>query len=180
MKLLQNDLRWNFDTRAAMRNLADRVAVPQLARTMTLIGEGIRSSSDVTAVLTIAARDTKERFKLDRERRQELTPYIAVVVIGFLVFLLVVVLLDSAYLTPIAEAQAAADPATPVEDGPRLPVSLANTPVAAYQALFLHAAILQALGSGVIAGKLADDDAFSGLKYSIVLLLIAVAAFTLV
>ena len=180
MKLLQNDLRWNFDTRAAMRNLADRVAVPQLARTMTLIGEGIRSSSDVAAVLTIAARDTKERFKLDRERRQELTPYIAVVVIGFLVFLLVVVLLDSAYLTPIAEAQAAADPATPVEDGPRLPVSLANTPVAAYQALFLHAAILQALGSGVIAGKLADDDAFSGLKYSIVLLLIAVAAFALV
>jgi len=180
MKLLQNDLRWNFDTRAAMHNLADRVSVPQLARTMTLIGEGVRSSSDVAAVLSIAARDTKERFKLDRERRQELTPYIAVVVIGFLVFLLVVVLLDSAYLTPIAEAQAAADPATPVEEGPRLPVSLSNTPVAAYQTLFLHAAVVQAIGSGVLAGKLAEDDAFSGLKYSIFLLVIAVAAFALV
>ena len=131
MQLLRNDLRWNFDTRAAMRNLADRVDVPQLARTMTLIGEGIRSSSDVAAVLSIAARDTKERFKLDRERRQELTPYIAVVVIGFLVFLLVVVLLDSAYLSPIAEAQASAPVDAPIEGGPELPVSLANTPVAA-------------------------------------------------
>ncbi|MFB6188640.1 MAG: type II secretion system F family protein, partial [Halapricum sp.] len=178
MRLLRNDLRWNFDTRAAMRNLADRVAVPQLARTMTLIGEGIRSSTDVAAVLSIAARDTKERFKLDRERRQELTPYIAVVVIGFLVFLLVVVLLDSAYLTPIARAKAETTP-PPTEAGQSLPVSLSNTPVAAYKALFLHAAVIQALGSGVLAGKLAENDAFSGLKYSILLLVVAIAAFAL-
>lgn len=176
MQLLRNDMRWNFDTRDAVRNLADRVDIPQLSRTMTLIGEGIRSTTDVAAVLTIAARDTKERFKLDRERRQELTPYIAVVVIGFGVFLLVVVLLDKAYLGPIAET--AATP--PVETGRSAPLSLTNVPVEAYRALFLHAAVIQALGGGILAGKLADDDAFSGLKYSIVMLVIAVAAFALI
>jgi len=178
MVKLRNDLRWNYDTRGGLRAFADRVGVPQLSRTMTLIAEGIRSSTDVAAVLSIAARDTKERFKLDRERRQELSPYIAVVVIGFLVFLLVVVLLDSAYLAPIAEAQA--EPATPTTGESALPMSMTSVPVEAYKALFLHAAVVQALGSGVLAGKLADDDAFSGLKYSILLLVVAIAAFALI
>ena len=182
MQTLRNDLRWNYDTRGALHGLADRVGIPQLSRTMTLIAEGVRSSSDVAAVLSIAARDTNERFKLDRERRQELTPYIAVVVIGFLVFLLVVVMLDSAYLTPIAEAQAqqAQQPEPTRSVGSGLPLSLTNVPVDTYRTLFLHAAIIQALGSGILAGKLAEDDTLSGLKYSIALVIVAIAAFTLV
>ncbi|QSG04737.1 type II secretion system F family protein [Halapricum desulfuricans] len=178
MATLRNDLRWNHDTRSGLRSFADRVGVAQLSRTMTLIAEGIRSSTDVAAVLTIAARDTKERFKLDRERRQELSPYIAVVVIGFLVFLLVVALLDAAYLAPIADAQAEAT--APAAGESDLPLSMTAVPVEAYKALFLHAAVVQALGSGVLAGKLASDDAFSGLKYSIVLLVVAIATFALI
>jgi flagellar protein FlaJ len=145
---------------------------------MTLVAEGLRSSSDVASVLSIAARDTTERFKLDKERRQELTPYIAVVVIGFLVFLLVVVLLDSAYLTPIEEAQRNA--AEPTADSGNLPLSLTNVPVEAYKTLFFHAALIQALGSGILAGKLSEDDSLSGLKYSIGLTIVAVAAFALI
>ncbi|MFW6018427.1 MAG: type II secretion system F family protein [Halapricum sp.] len=178
MTKLRNDLRWNYDTQSALRAFADRVGVAQLSRTMALIAEGIRSSTDVAAVLSIAARDTKERFKLDRERRQELSPYIAVVVIGFLVFLLVVALLDTAYLAPIAEAQA--ESTEPTTTDSRLPLSMTSVPVEAYKALFLHAAVVQALGSGVLAGKLADNDAFSGLKYSILLLVVAIATFALI
>ncbi|MFC7027126.1 type II secretion system F family protein [Halomicroarcula sp. GCM10025710] len=169
---VRNDIEWNHDTSRALRAFADRLRVPQLSRAIKLIAEGMRSSSDLARVLSIAADDTRNRFKIEQQRRRELSSYVAVVVIGFLVYLLVVALLTTAYLEPIS-AVSTEPTGTDVES----PVSISNLPVAAYETLFFHSAIIQGFGSGLLAGKLVDNKALSGLKYSIGLVLLSTAAF---
>jgi len=175
LRKVRNDIEWNHDTTRALRSFADRLRVPQLSRAIKLIAEGMRSSSDLVRVLSIAADDTRNRFKIEQQRRRELTSYVAVVVIGFLVYLLVVALLTQSYLEPIATASEAASPA---DAG--TPISISNLPVAAYETLFFHSALIQAFGSGLLAGKLVDNRALSGLKYSILLIVVSTLAFTLV
>jgi len=174
LRKVRNDIRWNHDTTRALRSFADRLRVPQLSRAIKLIAEGMRSSSDLARVLSIAAVDTRNRFKIEQQRRRDLSSYVAVVIIGFLVYLLVVALLTANYLTPIADATTATG--TDVET----PISISNLPVSAYETLFFHSAIIQGFGSGLLAGKLVDNRALSGLKYSILLLIVSVIAFLLI
>ncbi|WP_136716291.1 type II secretion system F family protein [Halorientalis salina] len=176
IETVRNDIRWNFDTHSALYAFADRLRVAQLSRTLTLIAEGARSSTDLSRVLAIAAEDTRERERARRRRHAELSSYIAVVVIGFLVYLLVILLLSASYLEPIAEAAATA-PEIPGQ--PESPLALQNVPIQTYQALFFHSALIQGLGVGVLAGKLSNDSLLGGLKYSIALVALTLIAFTL-
>jgi flagellar protein FlaJ len=173
LQKVRNDIRWNFDTRSALLAFGNRIKVANLTRTLKLVAEGTRSSSDIARVLTVAAEDARERFKIDRRRRQSLSAYTTVVIIGFMVYMLVIVLLDTSYLDPIANA-----PPVPQPEGVSgTTLSMAQLPVEAYQALFFHSALIQAIGVGLIAGKLSRDSVLSGLKYSIALIALTLITF---
>ncbi len=176
LRRVRNDVAWNHDLTGALLSFADRLNVPQLTRTMTLVAEGSRSSGDLHGLLEIAARNTRAQAKLAQERRREVGSYVAIVVIGFLVYLLVIVMVSASYLTPIAELAAESD-ATATAAATESPASLGDIPVEAYEVLFLHSALLQGFGSGLIAGKLADNDVYSGLKYGLGLVVLTVVAF---
>ncbi|RXK51730.1 type II secretion system F family protein [Halorientalis pallida] len=175
LRMVRNDIRWHYDTRAALLGLANRVQAPSLSRTLKLVAEGTRSSSDVARVLAVAADDARERFKIERRRRQDLSAYTTVVVVGFLVYMLVIVLLDTSYLQPIADTPSVPEP----EGVTGTPVSVVNLPVEAYRALFFHSALIQATGVGLIAGKLSRDSVLSGLKYGIALIALTLVTFAL-
>jgi flagellar protein FlaJ len=175
LRLVRNDIKWNHDTAGALQSCANRLNTPRLSRTMRLISGGLRSSSDLSKILSIAAEDTRSRHKMDRKRFRELSSYTSVVIIGFLVYLMVIILLVNNYLEPIA-----ATPAVEAPPGQQAPISIANIDVGTYQALFYHSALLQGVGSGLIAGKLSDNSLLSGLKYAILLIVLAVVAFIIV
>jgi flagellar protein FlaJ len=175
LRRVRNDMRWQADPSAALRAYANRVRVPQVTRTLKLIAEGISSTGDLSHVLEIAANDTRNRYRMIRARSRELTAYVAVVVIGYLVYLLVVVMLDSFYLAPIERVAREA-----TVTGPGLPRSLTAVPVDTYRMVFYHSTLIQGIGSGLLTGQLADGDVRSGLKYAVGLSAVAFLAFQLV
>lgn len=172
---VRNDLAWNHDLRRALLSFADRMAVPQLSRSMTLIAEGSRASGDLHSLLDIAATDTRARATLERARRRSVNSYVAIVIIGFLVYLLVILMVSKSYLGPIAELSGASQ----APDRPAALAGLGAAPVDTYRMLFLHSALIQGFGSGLIAGKLADDDFKSGLRYGIAMVVTTMAAFVI-
>jgi len=176
LRQLRNDIRWNADLPAAFDAFGDRLNSPTLTRTAKLIAEGSRATSDLYLVLEVAASDIAERTRLDRERRQTLQSYLVIVVIGFLVYLLVVVLLAANFLDPIERLSASV--ATRSGDGG--PVSLAAVPVTELRVILFHSALIQGFGSGVLAGKLAENSLYSGLKYGIALVVLTVVVFGVV
>jgi len=174
LRTVRNDLAWNHDFPTAILSFADRIRVPGLTRTIRLVADGSRASGDLHELLEVAATDTRARAKLRRTRRRAVGSYVAIVVIGFLVYLLVVTLLSRSYLAPL-------------EALPELPETSATTgaplgadvPVDAFEVLFFHSALVQGFGSGLLAGKLAENDLKSGLKYGIGLVVVTVVTFAL-
>jgi flagellar protein FlaJ len=91
------------------------------------------------------------------------------------VYLMVIVFLDTGYLQPIENIAA--------ESGPEVrdaPVSLTEVPTETYRMLLFHSVLIQAVGTGFIAGKLSDNSIQSGLKYSIALVAITLLTFTFI
>ncbi len=172
--ILQNDIRWNRDPSNALLRFANRVDVPVVSRTIKLLAEGRRSTTDLSRVLRIAAEDTRNRFRLVRRRKQEMNSYVVVVLVGYLIFLGVIVVLDRSYLTVVADILASADEDAATEQ------LITDVPVDTYRLLFFHAAVVQALGTGLVSGVLTDNQVATGLKYTVVLLVLAALTFTFV
>ena len=178
LRHVRNDIEWNNDIRHALRSLADRVEVPQLTRTCKILAEGSRSTGDLYKVLNIAAEDTRHRYRLERDRQQKLNAYTAIVVVGFLVYLAVVVIIDQSFLGPVV--QQVADAGAGSETVTQSPIAIRGAAIDTYHALFFHSALVQAVGTGLIVGKLTDNRSLSGLKWSVGLVLVALAVFALV
>jgi flagellar protein FlaJ len=175
LRMVRNDIEWNNDIRRALLSLATRLQVSQLTRTCKIVAEGSRSTGDLHRVLGTAAEDTRYRYRLERDRRQKLNSYTAIVVMGFLVYLGVIVIIDQSFLGPVA-SQAAAAGGTAADN----PVQLSQSSIDLYHAVFFHSALIQAVGTGLITGKLTDDSVLSGLKYSIALAMFALLVFAFV
>jgi flagellar protein FlaJ len=174
LEKVQNDITWNHDVEAALLKFANRLEVPQVTRTMKLVAKGSQSSGDLSRVISIAAEDTRNRAQIEQNRRSTMSAYIAIVVIGFLVYLAVVLLINGSYLEPIGQftngaAGQGADAGL---------TSVTEVPVAEFRMVFFHSALVQAVGSGLLAGKLAENDALAGLKYSLLLVGVAIGVFT--
>ena len=174
LQKVQNDITWNHDVEAALLKFANRLQVPQITRTMKLIAKGSQSSGDLSRVISIAAEDTRNRAKIEANRRSTMSAYIAIVVIGFLVYLAVVLLINGSYLEPIGQFTGGA---SGMGSDAGL-TSVSEVPVDEFRMVFFHSALVQAVGSGLLAGKLAENDALAGLKYSLLLVGVALAVFT--
>ena len=182
LRKVRNDIEWNEDVERALLNFANRLRVPQVTRTMKLIAKGNHSSSNLSQIISIAAEDTRNRYQIERRRRSEMGAYTAIVVIGFLVYLGVIVMLDTSYLTPISELSTttgASGRATQTGSVTSV-ASFGDVPVGIYRTVFLHSALIQGIGSGLLAGKLSDNEVLSGLKYSIGLVLLTTIVFVVI
>ena len=175
LRKVRNDVAWNEDVERALLEFANRVRVPQVTRTMKLIAKGNQSSSDLAEIISIAAEDTRNRYQIERKRRSEMGAYTAIVVIGFLVYLGVIVVLDVSYLSKIA--QFAGPETTTTAQGNDTFAGFGDVPVGVYRTVFLHSALIQGIGSGLLAGKLADNNILAGLKYSVGLTVLTMVVF---
>ncbi|MDY6776291.1 MAG: type II secretion system F family protein [Halobacteria archaeon] len=175
---LNNDIRWNFDVNKALTKFANRLRIPSISRTVRLISRSSVATGDLYKILSVAADDAYERLLLRRKRYREMSGYIAIIIISFLVYLGVILLLDQAYLTPLVERVGRQDIEAPAEIG--TPMSFQNVPVTTYRMVFYHSTLIQALGNGLLAGKMTKDDMMSGLKYSIAFLVITMIAYVTV
>jgi flagellar protein FlaJ len=178
MRTARNDIHWNGDVGNAFSRTANRVRVPSVSRVLKLIKEANRLSGDTNRVLTVAARDARTQERLNRNRYQNISSYVAVIVVGFLVYLFVVALLDAFYVQRVvdaAEATASAGGAT--ED---TPISLAQVPAEEVRLAYFHSALVQAVCAGAISGKILRNDARAGLKYTVFMVALTVVVFGVV
>ncbi|ERH00726.1 MAG: Flp pilus assembly protein TadC [Halonotius sp. J07HN6] len=181
------DVEWGADIETALHRLATRVRSPQVTRAITLVTNASRASNDIAPVLSIAATEVRTRRRLDRERTRLLALYLLVIYVAFLVFLGIVAALSATFLPAISTATieptaaaARAPSAAGLSSAVGTAAHLAAHDVTIYRSLFFHAAIVQAVCSGLVAGKLAEGTLRGGVKHVAVLLSLAHIAFWLI
>jgi len=168
IRRLAAEMSWSVPFVEALYRFGQRVGTPLAARSVDLIGKASRAGGDVSEVLRAAANDTYEFFNLKNERKNNMLIYMVIVLISFFVFLFVIAILESTFLTTMAEAGSKVATAGSSAKG-----FMSKVNIEFYKRLFSHAAMIQGFFSGLVAGQMGEADAVAGLKYSAIMLLIA-------
>ena len=174
IKKLDNEVSWNIPFVNAIHRFGERLGTPLAKRSVDLIAKASQAGGDVSEVLRAAANDSYEFVSLATERRNNMLIYIVIVLVSFLVFLLVIAIMTSTFLDTMAEAGAAV--ASSGTDTSGLSFGGAID-MDFYRRLFSHAAMIQAFFSGRVAGQMGEGRAIAGLKYSLIMLIIAWISF---
>ena len=173
LEKVSNDISWYNDINTAMSDFANRIKSPVVSRTVKLITQANKSTGDIQDVLEVAATDVRKRRRLEKKRKQEMLIYTAVILVSYLVYTGVIIMIDSFFLAEIASIDLGSSEVGGGGGG----VQITDVPVGLYKMVFFHSTIIQAIGSGLLAGQLASNDPRDGLKFTIPLLMLSTVAF---
>ena len=174
IKKLDNEISWNIPFVNAIYRFGESLGTPLAKRSVDLIAKASQAGGDVSEVLRAAANDSYEFVNLATERRNNMMIYIVIVLVSFLVFLFVIAIMTSTFLDTMADAGAAVASSGTDMSGLSFGGSI---DMDFYRRLFSHAAMIQAFFSGLVAGQMGEGRAIAGLKYSLIMLMIAWISF---
>ncbi|MFQ6121005.1 MAG: type II secretion system F family protein, partial [Methanosarcinales archaeon] len=175
IKLIWKDIDWGISVNHALTRFANRIRTYVVTRSMTLLTRANESSGDIGEVLMVAARDAASEQMLKRERFTNMMIYIVIIYISFLVFVGVIYIISSSFLTEMSEAGAK----MASSGGASGSGFLGSVDLPLYKRLFYHAALIQGFCSGLIAGVMGEGNVLSGLKHSIIMVTISYLIFKL-
>jgi archaeal flagellar protein FlaJ len=170
IKKLDNEMSWGVNFVEALYRFGQGLGTRLADRSVDLIAKASKAGGDVSEVLRAAAKDTFEVVNLQTERSNNMLIYVIIVLVSFAVFLFVIAILVSSFLTTMATAGATASATGAKGFGGIIDIFI-------YKRLFSHAAMLQGLFSGMVAGQMGEGRFVAGLKYSAIMLLIAWVTF---
>ncbi|UUX92788.1 type II secretion system F family protein [Methanoplanus endosymbiosus] len=175
IKKLDNEISWNVPFVEAIYRFGENLGTPLARRSVDLIAKASKAGGNVSEVLNAAANDSYEFVNLADERRNNMMIYVVIVLVSFLVFLFVIAIMTGTFLDTMAEAGEAAS-ASSGGDTPGMSFG-GSVDMGLYRRIFSHAAMIQGFFSGLVAGQMGEGSALSGLKYSLIMLLIAWVSF---
>jgi flagellar protein FlaJ len=164
LRKMTSQMSWGMTFDEALLGLGRRVNTILMQRTVPLIIEASRSGGHVEEVFDPMGKFIQTTLLLDKERRNQTRPYIAIIYVAFFVFLFTIILLFKSFFASI-------------EGLPTLAVGV--IPTDEIKRLFFHMMSIQGLFGGLVAGKMGEGSISAGLKHSLVMMLIGYVALRL-
>jgi flagellar protein FlaJ len=171
------DVQWGADVRRAFLRMDHRIGSAMVSRAMVLVTNAMAASGEISPVLEIAADEARAGQRLQRERRQEMLTYLMVIYISFLVFIGIVIALNASFIPAIEAAELSGNGGLPEGVSSGLFSGIGSVNTGAYELIFFHAAIIQSVFSGVVAGQLGEGAIEDGAKHVVILLTTTMIAF---
>lgn len=156
LKKMTAQISWGMTFEEALLALGKRVNTVLMQRTVPLIIEASRSGGHVEKVFAPTGKFIQTTLLLDKERRNQTRPYIAIIYVAYFVFLFTVILLFKSFFTSIEGIPTLGTAVMAPEEMKRL---------------FFHMTVVQALFGGLIAGKMGEGTISAGLKHSLLMML---------
>jgi flagellar protein FlaJ len=167
IRKLDNEMSWGVGFVEGMYRFGKNLGTPLANRSVDLIAKASKAGGDISEVLRAAARDTFEVVNLAQERRNNMFIYVIIVLVSWAVFMFVIAILVSSFLSTMATAGVAAQSTAASSH------FMGRIDLPAYKRLFTHAAMIQGFFSGLCAGQMGEGRVVAGLKYSALMLIIS-------
>jgi archaeal flagellar protein FlaJ len=177
IRKMANQVSWGVPFTEALDQFAQRVKTNLVRRSVHLIIEASRTGGSVADILKAAAKDAYEIKALESERRVNMMTYLIVLYVVYFVFLTVMAVLDAKFIPEVIEANQASARlggeigADPLASG-KVPIGGGKLDQDVMRFAFFNAAIVQAIGNGVVSGVLTEGRVSSGFRH------VAIMAFT--
>jgi flagellar protein FlaJ len=157
---------WGIPFDQAMRSFTDTADTELNNRAAILILEAQRSGGVIEDIFDSAQKHVEDILALRKERLGQMKPYIWIIYAAFVIFLLVIVVLFNTFFYPMSEMY------TEFQGNQFQNLGLNPQVLDTYEILFLHMTLVEGLFSGLVAGKMGEGKAKSGLKHSAIMVLI--------
>ena len=176
------DISWGGRVEFALNRLHRRVSTSAITRVVTLTTNAMAATNDIGQVLRIAADEAQATRRLERERRNEMLTYTVVVYVSFLVFLVIVVALETIFVPAIPTGTMGASGTGSVAGGGIAGgvQEITQADKDAYSLVFFHGALIQGLTSGFVAGQMGSGNLRAGAKHATALIAIAYVVFLVI
>lgn len=146
---------WGMSFEKALQSFGERVGTALVGNAVPLVIEASRSGGRVEKVFAPTGKFIQSTLTMEKERRTQTRPYVAIVYVAFFVFLFTIIMLFKTLFVQATEI-------------PTLGSSIL-TPQEARR-FFFHISVIQALFGGLVAGKMGEGTVSAGLKHSVILL----------
>jgi flagellar protein FlaJ len=156
LRKMTTQISWGMSFEEALLALSKRVNTVLVQRTVPMIIEASRSGGHVEKVFDPMGKFIQTTLLLDKERRTQTRPYIAIVYVAFFVFIFTIVILFKSFFIS-------------TEQLPMLGAAVMSPE--AIRRLFFHMTVVQSLFGGLVAGKMGEGTINAGLKHSLVLMI---------
>lgn len=166
VKRMTRDIEWGTSTAEALDRFERRLSgSEQITRATRTIKKASEADEDIADVLDILMLDVAARRDLEREKRGAMGTYIIIMLLMFSIFLFAVYMVVNNVLLMGVKT-----------GGEEIPV-FTGLDISMVTQVLMHATILEGLFAGLLAGQSGRGDIRAGLKYSILMVLIAYVMF---
>jgi len=156
LKKMNTQISWGMSFEESLLSLGKRVNTVLMQRTVPMVIEAGKSGGRVEKVFDPLGKFVQTTLLLEKERRTQTRPYIAIVYVAFFVFLFTIVMLFRSFFANVQGLSMLATGAVPPDTIERI---------------FFHMTSIQAFFGGLVAGKMGDGSIKAGLKHSLILML---------
>ena len=165
-------IQWGVPATQAIKLFAERVNTPLVGRITTIVIKASDAGGNVADVLSMVAHSVKEVHHAQDEQRIEMTTYLAVIYIAFMVFIATIIILDTTFLPQMEKAGAALQ-AGAAQSGMGGAVTMIQAQyIPEIKFIFTLSVMIHAIGDGIVAGVLQKGKISEGLKHSFIMLMI--------
>jgi len=169
VKRMNADIEWGSSAGEALDRFERRVRGSELvSRATRTIKKASEADEDIADVLDILMRDVATKRELERERRGAMGTYVIIMLIMFGIFLFSVYMITGNILSLGVGGEGGKVAGTLIFGGIDVPLVVM---------IFMHASIIEGVFAGLVAGQTSGADLRAGLKYSLLMMLIAYAMF---
>lgn len=165
VKQLVIQMSWGTSFEDALINFRNSINSPVVNRFCVLVLEASHSGGTIKKVFTATSSFMQEMKEIDRDTSAQMKPYIVVIYAAFSVFIVTAILLVNSFFGPLQGSQDTINGLT------------AGGGTSSFKTFFYQNMIVSALTGGLMAGKIGERRVASGLKHSILLLLVGYVIF---
>lgn len=167
VKQMVVQMSWGTSFEVALTNFKNSINSPIVNRFCVLVLEASHSGGTIKKVFTATSGFMQEMREIDRDTSAQMKPYIIVIYAAFAVFIVTAILLVTSFFAPL---EGSADVINTLSPGG----GTSN-----FKGFFYQNMIVSALTGGLMAGKIGERRVASGLKHSILLLVIGYLIFVM-
>jgi flagellar protein FlaJ len=161
LKKMTVQISWGASFEEALLAFGRRVGTVLTLRTVPMIIEASRSGGSVEKVFDPMGKFVQTTILLEKERKTQTRPYIAIIYVALFVFLFTIVILFQTFFTDVEGVALLSMPTSSPTDLKRI---------------FLHLTLVQGFFSGLVAGKMGEGSISAGLKHSLIMMLLGYVA----
>lgn len=165
VKQMVVQMSWGTSFEDALTNFKNSINSPIVNRFCVLVLEASRSGGTIKKVFTATSGFMQEMKEIDRDTSAQMKPYIVVIYAAFAVFIVTAILLVQSFFAPLEGSQDVINSLSPGGGSSN------------FKDFFYQNMMVSAITGGLMAGKIGERRVASGLKHSILLIVIGYLVF---